>query len=84
MSVPPCCTDRLQPLDVSVQKSVTVKNKMRYLFEQWYSNEIVKQLDGKEFVDSENEPIVPVDLSLTRLKPLKYCFQLPNVFIFFY
>ncbi|CAC5412815.1 unnamed protein product [Mytilus coruscus] len=66
--VPPCCTDRLQPLDVSVQKAV--KNKMRNSFEQWYSNEIVKQLDGKEIVDSENEPIVPVDLSLTRLKPL--------------
>ncbi|CAC5413644.1 MRC [Mytilus coruscus] len=43
---------------------------MRNSFEQWYSNEIVKQLDGKEIVDSENEPIVPVDLSLTRLKPL--------------
>ncbi|XP_063401970.1 uncharacterized protein LOC134686222 [Mytilus trossulus] len=65
--LPPCCTDRLQPLDVSVQKAV--KNKMRNFFEQWYSNEIVTQLDGKEIVDSENEPIVPVDLSLTRLKP---------------
>ncbi|CAC5362591.1 unnamed protein product [Mytilus coruscus] len=61
-------SDRLQPLDVSVQKAV--KNKMYNSFEQCYSNEIVKQLDGKEIVDSENEPIVPGVLSLTRFKQL--------------
>jgi len=66
--VPACCTDRLQPLDVSVQKAV--KNHLRKSFEEWYSDQIVNQLKLHENSDTENELIDPVDLSLTRLKPL--------------
>jgi hypothetical protein len=63
--IPACCTDRLQPLDVSVQKAV--KNRLRMSFENWYSEEIVSQLN--ELEDSETV-VNPVDLSLTKLKPL--------------
>jgi hypothetical protein len=66
--VPACCTDRLQPLDVSVQKAV--KNHLRQSFEDWYADEIVKQLNENKGSESEDEVIQPVDLSLTRLKPL--------------
>lgn len=65
--VPACCTDRLQPMDVSVQKAV--KNHLRSSFEHWYSDEIVKQLDTTKD-ELEHDIINPVDLSLTRLKPL--------------
>jgi NAD-specific glutamate dehydrogenase len=63
-----CCTDRLQPLDVSVQKAI--KNHLRQSFEDWYADEIVKQLNENKGSESEDEVIQPVDLSLTRLKPL--------------
>lgn len=65
--VPACCTDRLQPMDVSVQKAV--KNHLRGSFEKWYSDEIVKQLNSDENA-AQLEIVNPVDLSLTRLKPL--------------
>ena len=41
--VPAFCTDRLQPLDVSVQKAV--HNHFRQSFEDWYVDEIVIQLN---------------------------------------
>ena len=49
--VPACCTDRLQPLNVSVQKAV--KNGLRQSFEDWYADEIVKQLNENKGSDSE-------------------------------
>ena len=49
--VPACCTDRLQPLNVSVQKAV--KNRLRQSFEDWYADEIVKQLNENKGSDSE-------------------------------
>ena len=63
--VPACCTDRLQPLDVSVQKAV--KKHLRKSFEEWYSNQIVNQLKLHENSDTENELIDLVDLSLTKI-----------------
>ena len=49
--VPACCTDRLQPLNVSVQKAV--KNRLRQSFEDWYADENVKQLNENKGSDSE-------------------------------
>jgi len=66
--VPACCTDILQPLDVSVQKAV--KHHVRQSFEDWYADKIVKQINENKGSESEDEVIQPVDLSLTRLKPL--------------
>jgi hypothetical protein len=66
--VPARCTDRLQPLDVSVQKAI--KNHLRQSFEDWYADEIVKQLNENKGSKSEDEVIQPVDLSLTWLNSL--------------
>lgn len=43
VKVPANCTDRLQPMDLSVNKSV--KEFMRNKFQQWYASEVEKQLD---------------------------------------
>lgn len=59
--IPANCTDRLQPLDVSVNKAA--KNFMRERFQSWYADQIQKQIaDGTD--------AVPVDLKLSRMKPL--------------
>ena len=38
VKVPPNCTDRLQPMDLSVNKAV--KEFLRKKFQQWYSSEV--------------------------------------------
>ena len=58
IDVPANCTDRLQPLDVSVNKSV--KHHLRDSFQLWYSKEVQKQ----------QGPHKPVELKLSALKPL--------------
>jgi len=40
--VPPNCTDKLQPIDVSVNKPL--KDHMRSKFQEWYSSEVQRQL----------------------------------------
>lgn len=59
--VPANCTDRLQPMDLSINKSV--KEFMRRKFREWYSEQVQRQL-------SEGEEISPVDLRLSTMKPL--------------
>ena len=59
--IPPNCTDRLQPLDLSVNKAA--KDYLRSQFRQWYAKELCSQLDGH----AENKT---VDLRLSVLKPL--------------
>lgn len=58
VTVPANCMDRLQPMDVSVNKAA--KNFLRQQFQEWYANKICEQLDGE----------VPVDLRLSVVKPL--------------
>ena len=60
--VPANCTDRLQPLDISVNKSIKVF--LRQEFQNWYSDCLCAQLQGGE---SNPEPI---DLKLSSVKPL--------------
>jgi hypothetical protein len=43
---------------------------MRQSFENWYADEIVKQLNENKGSKSEDEVIQPVDLSLTWLNSL--------------
>ena len=40
--VPPNCTDKLQPIDVSVNKPL--KDHVRSKFQAWYSSEVQRQL----------------------------------------
>ena len=56
IDVPTNCTDRLQPLDVSVNMSI--KHHFKKSFQELYANEVHKQ-QGK-----------PVDIKLSVLKPL--------------
>ena len=50
------CTDRLQPLDVSINKAA--KDYLRWQFQEWYSNQTLKWLDE----GTEAEDLEPVDL----------------------
>ena len=59
--VPANCTDRLQPMDLSINKSV--KEFMRGKFRDWYSEQVQDQL-------SEGKEITPVDLKMSTMKPL--------------
>ncbi len=62
--VPPNCTDRLQPLDLTVNK--TAKSFLQREFRDWYAAEVTKQLN-------ENETLTPVDLSTSRMKCASAC-----------
>ena len=47
------CTDRLQPVDISVNKPA--KNFLRQQFQEWYAIKICEQL-------SDKEEMAPVDI----------------------
>ena len=59
--VPPNCTDRLQPLDVSVNKAA--KDFLKGKFHEWYADKVTKQIDGQD-------EVTPVDLRLSIMKPI--------------
>ena len=59
--VPPNCTNRLQPMDVSVNKAV--KNFLRQQFHMWYAEQVCEQLP-------KNRDDETVDLKLSIVKPL--------------
>ena len=61
VKVPANCTDRLQPMDLSVNKSM--KELMHSKFQQWYASEVEKQLD-------QGIERAPVDLRMSIMKPL--------------
>ena len=61
--MPPNTTDKLQPLDVSVNKPA--KSFVKRKFEEWYAKEIFTQLRGPNPACQELEP---VDLSLPIMK----------------
>ncbi len=60
--VPANCTDRLQPLDVSVNKAA--KNFMHEQFQHWYAEQIMQQTKSGTSLRK------PVDLKLSIVKPL--------------
>ena len=62
VEIPPNCTDRLQPLDLAVNKPV--KDQMKRQFHHWYAEEVQKKIK-----DSASDNKI-VDLKLSRLKPL--------------
>lgn len=60
--IPANCTDRLQPLDLSVNKAA--KDFLRTQFSNWYADQIYSQL--RQGVN----PLKSVDLRLSIVKPL--------------
>ena len=60
--IPASCTDQLQPLDVSVNKSA--KEFLRKKFQLWYSEQVCSQLQ------EESGEVKPVDIHLNIVKPL--------------
>lgn len=63
VTIPPNCTDLLQPMDLSVNKSA--KSFLKNEFESWYAAQVCDQLSGTADINE-----VKVDLSLNRMKPL--------------
>ena len=61
VEIPPNCTDRLQPLDLSINKPL--KDFLKRKFQSWYADRISQQL-------KESKAINPVDLRLSVMKPL--------------
>ena len=59
--IPENCTDRLQPMNVAVNKPV--KNVMKAKFQKWYADQVAKQLKN-------GEGIQPVDMRLSIMKQL--------------
>ena len=59
--VPANCTDRLQPLDVSVNKSA--KEYLRRQFQQWYSDQVCRQLE-------KGDSVASIGLQMSVVKPL--------------
>ena len=59
--IPPNCTDRLQPLDLSVNKAA--KEFLRRKFHEWYAKQVCLQLQ-------QNGKQSPIDLRLSIVKPL--------------
>ena len=64
--LPANTTDRLQPLDISVNKPA--KDFLREKFQDWYASQILQQLDSS--VDIEDQELQPIDLSLPVLREL--------------
>ena len=58
--IPANCTDRLQPMDLTINKAA--KEFMHCRFREWYASEVQKQLDRGESS--------PVDLKMSTMKPL--------------
>ena len=63
--VPPNTTDKLQPMDITVIKPA--KEFLKQKFQEWYSDQILQQLDPSTTAHQELQPI---DLSLPLLQEL--------------
>ena len=64
--LPPNTTDRLQPLHISVNKPA--KDFLKRKFDEWYTEQVMKQLDAQDTTDIATEQLEPIDLSLSVLK----------------
>lgn len=60
--IPPNCTDKLQPLDISINKPF--KDALKAQFHLWYANEVQKQLNNGSLDD------INIDTSMTAIKGL--------------
>ena len=63
--VPPNCTDKLQPLDVNINKSA--KEYLRSKFQSWYANKITSKLRAGIL----SSTLQPVPMQLNIMKPIE-------------
>ena len=64
--LPPNTTDRLQPMDLSVNKPA--KEFLRQKFQVWYSERVLEQFEGEDDMDIAD--LNPISLSMPILKEL--------------
>ena len=64
--LPANTTDRLQPMDLSVNKHA--KAFLKHKFQEWYREQIAKQLEGMSEKDIDNVELQPIDLKLGSLE----------------
>ncbi|XP_063400328.1 uncharacterized protein LOC134684939 [Mytilus trossulus] len=65
----PACTDRLQPLDLSVNREY--KEQLKSYFHDWYSAEVIHQINEQEDSTGEIAPDnVVVNMRTSVLKPI--------------
>ena len=64
--LPPNTTHLLQPLDISANKPA--KEYLRRLFEDWYSAEVMKQLNGEDLDHLEDAILQPIILAMPIMK----------------
>ena len=65
-TLPPNTTNLLQLMDISVNKPA--KDYFRARFDEWYSQEVMKQLDGRDSEDLQSIDIQPINLSMPVMK----------------
>ena len=76
--LPPNTTDRLQPLDIAVNKPA--KDFLRRRFDEWYAQQVMLQLEGKSDEEIEVFNLHPIDLSMARMKEVSadWLVQMPD------
>jgi hypothetical protein len=64
VTIPPKCTDKLQPMDLSVNKSA--KDFLKAQFQNWYAEQVVTYIDN----NSDKVEAVEKMIHVLSLKPL--------------
>ena len=64
--LPASTTDMLQPMDIAINKPA--KSFLQNYFREWYTEQVMRQLDGKNMNELESTDIEPIDLSMQVIK----------------
>ncbi len=63
--VPACCTDKLQPLDLTLNKEY--KEELKACFHDWYAREVQDMMERKK--DESGEDVESVGVVIVDLRP---------------